>query len=52
MATMEKTIKEGCKVYFACVLDVKELKVKLEDISRVKEFPDVFLDELSELLQD
>ena len=42
-------LKKGCEAFLALVLDSKRGQVNLEDISVIKEFPDVFLDELPSL---
>ena len=42
-------LKKGCEAFLALVLDFKRGQVNLEDISVIKEFPDVFLDELPSL---
>ena len=39
-------LKKGCEAFFALVLDSKRSQVKLDDIPVVKEFPDVFPEEL------
>ena len=39
-------LKQGCEAFLALVLDSKMGQVKLEDIPVVKEFPDVFPEEL------
>ena len=39
-------LKKGCEAFLASVLDSKRGQVKLEDIPVVKEFPDVFPEEL------
>ena len=42
-------LKKGCEASLALVLDSKRGQVKLEDIPMVKEFPDVFPEELQGL---
>ena len=39
-------LKKGCEAFFALVLDSKRGYVNLEDIPVIKEFPDVFPEEL------
>ena len=39
-------LRKGCESFLALVLDSKRGKVNLEDIPAVKEFPDVFPEEL------
>ena len=39
-------LKKGCEDFLALVLDSKRGQVNLEDIPMIKEFPDVFPDEL------
>ena len=40
---------KGCEAFLALVLDSKSGYVNLEDIPKIKEFPDVFLEELLDL---
>ncbi|KAL0556138.1 hypothetical protein IC582_004648 [Cucumis melo] len=44
-----KLLRKGCMTYLAYVMDTQASKLKLEDIPMVREFPDVFLKELSGL---
>ena len=39
-------LRKGCEGFLALVLDSKRGQVNLEDIPMIKEFPDVFLEEL------
>ena len=39
-------LRKVCEAFLALVLDSRRVQVKLEDIPVVKEFPDVFLEEL------
>ena len=41
-----KLLRWGCHGFIAVVIDKKEAELKLEDITVVKEYPDVFLKEL------
>jgi hypothetical protein len=41
-----KLLKKGCTTYFAYVINSKKGKIGLSDIPIVREFPDVFLEEL------
>ena len=41
-----KLIKKGCEAYLAHVIDTNTNSTKLEDIPIVREFPDVFPDDL------
>ena len=45
----QRFLRKGCKAFLALVLDSKRGQVNLEDIPVIKEFPDVFLEELSGL---
>ena len=45
-------LRKGCEAFLALVLDSKRGQVNLEDIPVIKEFPDVFLEELSSLLPE
>ncbi|KAA0039475.1 Gag protease polyprotein-like protein [Cucumis melo var. makuwa] len=47
-----KLLRKGCTVYLANVIDTQVSKLKLEDIPVVREFPDVFPEELSGLPPD
>ena len=42
-------LRKGCEAFLALVLDSKLGKIKLENIRMVKEFPNVFPEELSGL---
>ena len=49
MAT-RKLVMQGCEVYLCCVMkDRKKEEIKLEDIPMIREFPYVFLEEISGL---
>jgi hypothetical protein len=50
--TARKMIKKGCEAYLAYMLDSKEKIGELTNIPIVKEFPDVFPDELPGLPLD
>ena len=39
-------LRKGCEVFLALVLDSKNKQVNLENIPVIKEFPDVFPEEL------
>jgi len=41
-----KLLKKGCTTYLACVINSKKGKIGLSDIPIVREFPDVFPEEL------
>ena len=45
-------MKKWCKGYLATVRDTQQGELKLEDIPIVREFPDVFLEDLSGLPPD
>ncbi|KAL8156665.1 hypothetical protein AgCh_001671 [Apium graveolens] len=47
-----RLIRQGCEVYLAHVMDVEKESVRIEDIPIVRDFPDVFPDELPELPPD
>ena len=47
-----RLMRQGCEVYLAHVVDVEKESVKIEDIPVVRDFPDVFPDELSGLPPD
>ncbi|TYK08793.1 retrotransposon protein, putative, Ty3-gypsy subclass [Cucumis melo var. makuwa] len=47
-----KLLRKGCMAYLAHVMDTQSSKLKLEDIPVVREFPDVFPEELSGLPPD
>ena len=40
--TTSKMLRKGCKGYLAFVVDRRQKGTRLEDIPKVKEFPDVF----------
>ena len=44
-----RMLKKGCKGYLATVRDTQQGELKLEDISIVRKFPDIFLEDLSGL---
>ena len=39
-------LRKGCEAFLALILDSKRGQINLEDILVIKEFPDVFLEEL------
>ena len=41
-----RSLRKGCEAFLALVLDSKRGQVNLENIPVIKEFPDVFLEEL------
>ena len=45
-------MKKGCKGYLATVRDTQQSALRMEDIPIVREFPDVFLEDLSGLPPD
>ncbi|XP_059627733.1 uncharacterized protein LOC132270571 [Cornus florida] len=47
-----KLLKKGCQGYLAYTVDIENKDVKVEDVPVVREFTDVFLEELSGLLVD
>ncbi|KAL4016686.1 hypothetical protein IC575_024343 [Cucumis melo] len=47
-----KLLRKGCTAYLANVMDTQISKLKLEDIPVVREFPDVFPEELSGVSPD
>ncbi|XP_022843391.1 uncharacterized protein LOC111366944 [Olea europaea var. sylvestris] len=47
-----RLLNKGCHAYLAHVIDTDVSKLKLEDIPMVKDFPDVFPEELPGLLSD
>ena len=49
--TASKMLQKGCQGYLAFVMDRRQEGTQLEDIPIVKEFPDVFPDEISGLPQ-
>ena len=50
--TASKMLRKGCQGYLAFVVDRRQEGTRLEDIPIVKEFPDVFPDDISGLPQD
>ena len=50
--TASKMLRKGCQGYLAFVVDRRQKGTQLEDIPIVKEFPDVFLDDISGLPPD
>ena len=50
--TVWKMIRKGCQGYLAFVVDRRQEGTRLEDIPIVKEFPDVFSDDISGLPPD
>ncbi|KAI3670108.1 hypothetical protein L6452_41749 [Arctium lappa] len=52
MAKARKCIVKGCSSFLAYVIDAKLEKSKLEDVKIVREFPDVFPDDLPGLPPD
>ena len=50
--TASKMLRKGCQGYLAFVVDKRQEGTRLEDIPIVKEFPDVFPDDISGLLPD
>ena len=50
--TASKTLRKGCQGYLAFVVDRRQEGTRLEDIPIVKEFPDVFPDDISGLPPD
>ena len=44
--TASKMLRKGCQGYLAFVVDRRQEGPRLEDIPIVKEFPDVFLDDI------
>ena len=50
--TASKMLRKGCQGYLAFVLDMRQEGTRLEDIPIVKEFPDVFPDDISGLPSD
>ena len=49
--TASKMLRKGCQGYLAFVVDRIQEGTRLEDIPIVKEFPDVFLDDIKDYLQ-
>ena len=50
--TASKMLRKGCQGYLAIMVDRRQEGTQLEDIPIVKEFPDVFLDDISGLPPD
>ena len=50
--TASKMLRKGCQGYLAFVVDRRQEGTRLEDILIVKEFPDVFPDDISSLPPD
>ena len=50
--TASKMLRKGCQGYLAFVVDRRQERTRLEDIPIVKEFPDVFPDDISGLPPD
>ena len=50
--TASKMLWKGCQGYLAFVVDMRQEGTRLEDIPIVKEFPDVFPDDISSLPPD
>ena len=50
--TASKMLRKGCQGYLAFVVDRRQEGTQLEDIPIVKEFPDVFPDDISSLPLD
>ena len=50
--TASKMLRKGCQGYLAFVMDRRQEGTWLEDIPIIKEFPDVFLDDISGLARD
>ena len=50
--TASKILRKGCQGYLAFVVDRRQEGTRLEDILIVKEFPDVFPDDISGLPLD
>ena len=50
--TASKMLRKGCQGYLAFVVDRRQEGTRLEDIPIVKEFPDVFTDDISGLPPD
>ena len=46
----QRLLRKGCEAFLALVLDSRREQVNLEKIHVVKEFPDVFLEELLGIL--
>ena len=50
--TASKMLRKGCQGYLAFIVDRRQEGTQLEDIPIVKEFPDVFPDDISGLPPD
>ena len=50
--TASKMLRKGCQGYLAFIVDMRQEGTRLEDIPIVKEFPDVFPDDISGLPPD
>ena len=50
--TASKMLRKGCQGYLAFVVDMRQEGTQMEDIPIVKEFPDVFPDDISGLPPD
>ena len=50
--TTSKMLRKGCQGYLAFVVDRRQEGTRLEDVPIVKEFPDVFPDDISGLPPD
>ena len=50
--TASKMLRKGCQGYLAFIVDRRQEGTRLEDISIIKEFPDVFPDDISGLPPD
>ncbi|XP_074364156.1 uncharacterized protein LOC141704909 [Apium graveolens] len=49
---MTRLLRQECEAYLAHVKDVEKESIRIEDIPVIKDFPDVFLDELPKLPLD
>lgn len=47
--TAQKCVRKGCEAYLAFILNTKESDLKVESVSVVCEYPNVFLEELPRL---
>ncbi|KAL8120149.1 hypothetical protein AgCh_017330 [Apium graveolens] len=52
MMQTKRLLRQGCKAYFSCVLDIEKESPRIEDIPVVCKFSDVFPDELPRLPPD
>ena len=52
MMQAKRLLRQGCEAYLAYVIDVQSEAPKLEDVTVVNEFPDVFPEELPGLPPD